>query len=234
MVANGAICGGREDRRIVDVQDKALRGTSLDVLGVSQGSSLSSLDRDLLATWEEHLFPRDTPDLDILQIGVGHGGSVRTWANWFPHARVTGLDVRRISIRNFPANVEIAHGDQTDAVILGGLCREHAFRLVVDDGSDDPSHKLHTFLTVFPWLAPGALYLCVNSESQDALMTSGNWDRLHELPTTTIGSWFGQLGGALVSGVRPVPPLWTSLEVILQRAASVVCLPGSVMVRGRT
>lgn len=225
--------GGQPGRRVVDERLSPRDVPTLDALGVVFDSSLSSRERDLLVSWEKQICSRATPDLKILQIGVGNGGSVRTWAAWFPSARVIGLDVRRISLRSLPPNVEIVTGDQTDAMVMGSLCRCNQFDLVIDDGSEDAGHKLHTFLTLFPWLAGDGLYLCVNPDTQDGFGKVGSLQEIDTLPATSLGTWFGQLGSALVSGVRPASPVHTPLQMVLRRTQSVTCLPGSVVVQAR-
>jgi hypothetical protein len=180
------------------------------------------------------LFPRQTRDLEILQIGVGNGGSLRTWATWFPDSRVTGLDVRRIGLRDLPTNVDVIQGDQTDTMFLSGLCQSRTFDLVFDDGSDDAEDKIHTFLTAFPWLAPGALFISVNPDSREVFDKDGGWRQLEDVPTTSLGRWFGHLSSALVSGARAEYPLRTPVQMVLHRLRSVTSFPGSVIVQAKS
>src|SRR5918997_3028829 len=86
----------------------------LDAIGVRHQSELSSLVWDSLRSWERFLAPRRDQAFDLLQIGVGTGASLRTWREWFPAARLVGLDPRRIVLDPAIADCTIVQGTKTD------------------------------------------------------------------------------------------------------------------------
>lgn len=96
----------------------------------------------------------------VVEIGVGTGASLRMWRDFFPNARIYGAD-------NDPARVfseeriEVWPCDQASAAHLGGLLALTGpdVDLFIDDGSHVPAHQAFTFLTVFPQLEPGAVYV---------------------------------------------------------------------------
>lgn len=103
--------------------------------------------------------------LRILEIGVGGykdkvlgGRSLRMWAEYFPHAQVTGLDICEKKLDLGP-RVSIVQGSQDDAALLQRLSDERGpFDLVIDDGSHLVVHVLSTFETLFPLLSPDGIY----------------------------------------------------------------------------
>ena len=141
----------------------------LDDIGVRHGSELSSLSRDVLRTWERFLAPLRDQTFDLLQIGVGTGASLRTWREWFPEARLVGLDARRLVLDPPIAGCTIIHGNQTDLETLQPLLREHRFRLIVDDGSRHPGDQVQTFQFLFPWLEPNSVYICAGFDESTIL-----------------------------------------------------------------
>ena len=121
---------------------------------------MSSLVWDALRSWERFLAPRRDQAFDLLQIGVGTGASLRTWREWFPAARLVGLDPRRIVLDPAIADCTIVQGTQTDLGALQPLLRDYRFRLIVDDGSHHPDDQVQTFQLLFPWLAADSVYIC--------------------------------------------------------------------------
>jgi hypothetical protein len=204
----------------------------LDAIGVRQGTDLSSLGWDYLGAWERFLAPLRDQTFDLLQIGVSTGASLRMWREWFPEARLVGLDPRRIVLDPPIANCTIVHGKQTDLGVWQPLLREYRFRLIVDDGSHHPDDQVQTFLTLFPWLEPDSVYICAGfgdraiapkTEPEQPVATqtglTGNLEQPDEssaqsedlaLATRLVGrtnqrtglAWFPELGGALTSGNR--------------------------------
>lgn len=158
---------------------------SLDEIGLRFGASKSSLQRDLFRHYERFVSPLRNEEIDLLEIGVGDGASLLTWLEYFPRARVVGLDVRRVRVAGLPARGSIVHGAQDDVVLLVDLLREFRFRVVIDDGSRAGAAQLASFLTLFPALEPGGLYGC-----------EGVWSRF---PADTASA------GRLLAG-RPTGP----------------------------
>jgi len=124
--------------------------------------------------WGAHLY---TPDyhrmlghrrhdkLRLLEIGVGGykakqlgGRSLRMWAEYFPNAEVTGLDIFEKQLDLGP-RVKIVQGSQDDTELLQKLSEERGpFDIVIDDGSHIVSHVLATFEYLFPLLAADGIY----------------------------------------------------------------------------
>jgi hypothetical protein len=111
----------------------------------------------------EHL--RDLP-IRLLEIGIGGhdsplagGASLLMWADYFPHARIVGIDV---APKYLPphARITLLQGSQEDAGFLARVVDEHGpFDIVVDDGSHVPAHVRASFDALFPTLADGGFYV---------------------------------------------------------------------------
>lgn len=160
----------------------------LDAIGIRQGTELSSLGRDCLRSCERFFAPIRGQAFDLLEIGVGTGASLRTWREWFPAARLTGLDARRIHLDPPIADCDILHGNQADPAVLHRVARQHAFRVVIDDGSRRPEDQMLTFLTLFPWLAEDAVYVCAGLADAATEEAAGE---------TSAAAWFATLGRVL-------------------------------------
>ncbi len=110
--------------------------------------------------------------LRILEIGVGGydnphcgGASLRMWAEYFPQARIIGLDYYEKQIAISP-RVSIVRGAQEDTGLLAELNATHGpFDLVIDDGSHQPEHMISSFLYLYPLLTPSAKYIVEDTQT---------------------------------------------------------------------
>lgn len=91
----------------------------------------------------------------VLEIGVHEGASLRMWQEYFPWAKVYGMD---ILAKTHGLNVFI--GDQGSRHELERVAGEVGpFDLIIDDGSHTPHDQVLGALTLRPHLKPGGLYI---------------------------------------------------------------------------
>jgi hypothetical protein len=110
----------------------------------------------------ERLFQglREMP-INLLEIGVQRGTSMRIWQAYFPRATIVGLDAAK-KPAEFPAEsrLRFVRGDQDDprrldeAIAVGG-----PFDIIIDDASHLGRHTARSFAHLFPrGLKPGGIY----------------------------------------------------------------------------
>jgi 8-demethyl-8-alpha-L-rhamnosyltetracenomycin-C 2'-O-methyltransferase len=117
----------------------------------------------------------------VLEIGIGHPGSVRMvdgykagaslrmWEEFFPEGDIYGLDNlefvlvndRRVPILINEGRIHSLLADQRSAESLLSAVRKigKSFDLIVDDGSHFPSDQILSVQTLIPFLAPGGIYI---------------------------------------------------------------------------
>ncbi len=138
------------------------RFVDLDVIGALQDSDKSSSIRfgwDYLRHYEMLLAEyRDLP-IELFEIGVSRGGSLRSWAWFFPNASITGIDIDPACARHAAPRIAVAIGSQTDTAFLDTLCEKAAPTIIIDDGSVDYEHMIITFEHLLPRLQAGGLYI---------------------------------------------------------------------------
>ncbi len=128
----------------------------------------------------QHL--RDSP-IRLLEIGIGGydmkhagGSSLRMWADYFPYARIVGLDFHPKSFE-LPSRVRIEQGSQDDPAVLDRLMREHGpFDVVIDDGSHQPQHITTSFLNLYPGLTDNGIYIVEDTQLAFRPEVGGNND----------------------------------------------------------
>jgi hypothetical protein len=101
-------------------------------------------------------------DVRILEIGIYSGGSLEMWKDYFgPLARVYGVDIKPECKAYESDSIEIMIGDQADRSFWRAFKqRVPRLDIVVDDGGHKAAQQIVTFEELFPWLAPGGVYLC--------------------------------------------------------------------------
>jgi hypothetical protein len=110
-----------------------------DKFYVADGTKKPSHYMDVYASFFDSL--RMQP-IEILELGISSGASLLIWREYFPKAKIVGLDIRLIPaiLDPYRANgsVTCVQGDQSDANILA-QCLSHAtagkFDVIIDDAS---------------------------------------------------------------------------------------------------
>lgn len=116
--------------------------------------------------YEKHLSHlRDEP-IRLLEIGVGGyentlagGESLRMWKEFFPNAKIFGLDIHdKSSLAE--ERIQLLQGSQNDAYFLRSIGKKHGpFDIVVDDGSHINSDVIASFLNLFPYVTKTGIYI---------------------------------------------------------------------------
>lgn len=113
-----------------------------------------------LHIYERYLEPLRGMRLNFLELGVRNGNSLRMWKEYFPRARVYGVDFNASCKQHEEERIEILIASQDDVMQLGALAdRAGGFDVVLDDASHI-NHLTHaSFRCLFPRLCPGGFYI---------------------------------------------------------------------------
>jgi Methyltransferase domain len=114
-----------------------------------------------LDVYEGFLHHLRTQRINLLEIGVLKGKSVRLWKRYFPKGHIYGVDIDPACRQYEEARISIEIGSQADVRVLERVCERAAapFDVVVDDGSHINRHIIASFSFLFPRLKPGGLYI---------------------------------------------------------------------------
>jgi hypothetical protein len=120
----------------------------------------SDKDAHYLDAYEDYFHARRSEPVRILELGVRTGSSLEMWADYFPNARIVGIDLspRPDAVR---ASVGFVQGSQDDPATLerarqfvGGQ-----WDVIIDDCSHLGAETKQSFKLLFPHLVPGGLYV---------------------------------------------------------------------------
>ncbi len=133
---------------------------SLDEIGLSQGTDKSSTFHNFLSFYEKYLTNVRDREITLLEIGVKDGASVRMWREFFPHARIIGVDIDSNAKQHANDHIIVEIADQGNLEQLSELARKYGpFDVVIDDGSHFWDHQITSLHALFPELKKGGVYI---------------------------------------------------------------------------
>jgi len=108
--------------------------------------------------YDQYFSPYRDWEINILEIGVDNGDSLRIWREYFSKANICGIDINK---KDFTIeNTDIFEGDQSDYKFLETLVNKYKnFDIIIDDGSHQAKHIISSFNFLFPYLNKGGLYV---------------------------------------------------------------------------
>jgi hypothetical protein len=155
---------------------------SLDTIGLKYGTDKASMHHDYLNFYELFFAPIRNNELSILEVGVFNGQSLSTWAEYFPNARIIGVDIVPLSKRFVTDRIAIEIADQSNVQQLINVVQKHGpFDIVIEDGSHMCEHQITTLRTIFPFLKDKGIYIV-----EDLQTNYGNMlERFRGIATST-------------------------------------------------
>ncbi|SNX28928.1 Methyltransferase domain-containing protein [Polynucleobacter meluiroseus] len=104
----------------------------------------------------------DAP-ITLLEIGIQNGGSLDTWAKFFPNAQaIVGCDIdeKCNSLVYDDPKIHVVVGDANSEAANTKIRKiSSEFDIIIDDGSHISSDILNSFLIYFPLVRPGGIYV---------------------------------------------------------------------------
>jgi hypothetical protein len=148
--------------------------------------------------YQEHLQPRRTQNVNLLEIGIGGyddprqgGHSLRMWKAYFPNGRINGIDLGDKSFHE-EARIRTFAGSQVDEAFLKRVVAEIGTPdIIIDDGSHRPEHVVASFKILFPLLAADGIYIVEDLQTSywgSGSPVTGDWGGSSDLnaPNTSM------------------------------------------------
>ncbi len=112
------------------------------------------------AVYSQFFEPLRQNALVLLEIGVAQGASLRMWEEYFPNARIFGVDVDPECTRYESERTTVLIGDQSDTEFLRRLVGVvgSPLDIVIDDGGHHMHQHQRSLEFLFPHVERGGLY----------------------------------------------------------------------------
>lgn len=97
----------------------------------------------------------------VLEIGVDAGTSLAMWEDYFPNARIHGIDIHPACERSVGGRRQVHIGNAIDPTFLETVLASEpdGFDIVIDDGSHLMEDQLFSFNYLFPRLTSHGIYV---------------------------------------------------------------------------
>lgn len=128
---------------------------SLNEIGLKHGTDKSTMTHCYLDNYEKHLGLWRDREFTLLEIGVAGGASIRMWREYFPKAKIYGVD-------NNPdvAGEGIFIGDQNDLAFMSKVMQDiGGADIIIDDGSHVGHDMINSFKMLFRSVRSGGFYV---------------------------------------------------------------------------
>jgi cephalosporin hydroxylase len=133
---------------------------TLDELGLRFGTDKASQFHNYLNFYESFMAPLREAPITLLEIGVFRGASLATWREYFPHAKIVGVDIQPSAKQYASERVQVELADQSNLEHLAELAVKHGpFDIVIEDGSHMWEHQITTLRALFPFVRNGGYYI---------------------------------------------------------------------------
>lgn len=141
--------------------------STLDQIALKAKTDKASNGHNYTPIYESYLIELRNKPITIFEIGVGGyqykdrgGESLKMWHEYFPQAKILGIDVYEKEGMNNDRTF-IVKGSQDNHDFLKHCVETFGVPdLIVDDASHICSLTIRAFEILFPLLAPGGLYFC--------------------------------------------------------------------------
>jgi predicted O-methyltransferase YrrM len=97
--------------------------------------------------------------LNLLEIGVCGGGSLKSWKEYFPNAKIIGLDINLEALIHPEDRIISYLCDATDPEQLNKILGGDQFDIIIDDGSHWESHQIASWQLLYNRVREGGLYI---------------------------------------------------------------------------
>ena len=115
--------------------------------------------------YDRHFAPFREHNINILEIGVLKGGSMRMWEKYFPKANIFGIDINEECLQYQSDRTKIFIGDQSDVSFLRNVkAKIPKIDILIDDGSHRAKDQKITFEEMYYHLKTPGVYLVEDIE----------------------------------------------------------------------
>src|SRR5438874_13348424 len=120
--------------------DVAGSNLPLDWIGIAAGTDKSSLGGDYLHHYEARFAALRDEELNLIEIGVLDGASLRMWEEFFSKAQIVGVDINPNCRVHAQGRVRVEIGSQENPEFLHRLVTTSPPQIIIDDGSHRSDH----------------------------------------------------------------------------------------------
>lgn len=132
---------------------------TLDEIGVLCGTDKCSRRHNYLEVYEKYLLPLRDKEINLLEIGVAEGCSLRMWKEYFQKGNIYGLDFIDRKVLEEDRIVTLKANQASEFELTEALGTKK-FDIIIDDASHIPSYQQASITALFDnYLKENGIYI---------------------------------------------------------------------------
>lgn len=129
----------------------------LNDLALKYGTDKNMGHHGFTQYYERHFEHLRNEEINLLEIGVKDGASLRMWRDYFYKGQIAGLDIDPACKKYKDDRIHIWIGSQQNIELLKLMGGPND--IIIDDGSHKWKDQIETFETLFPLMNKGGIYV---------------------------------------------------------------------------
>ena len=152
---------------------------TLDQIAIECGTDKNSQCHAYTKYYEFFFEPIRFKELNVLEVGIYNGDSLRMWREYFPNAMIYGADIQDSSRYNEERIKTFICDQSSKTALMIARAQLPFMSLIVEDGSHQSKDQILTFEMLWSLLSPGGFYVI-----EDTLCDSfSQWNGGEPTPT---------------------------------------------------
>lgn len=122
-----------------------------------------------IPTYETLFYTMKNESINLLEIGIYHGGSLKLWRDYFTKANIIGIDIvytetARNTLANTNVSVFLSDSTDSNSDVLTNKIKDMEFDIIIDDGCHSFDSQYKTLLNYWGKLKTGGIYIIEDIE----------------------------------------------------------------------
>jgi hypothetical protein len=132
----------------------------LDQIALKCGADKGSNYHNYTEIYSQYFSDLKNQPIKFLEIGIDTGKSVMMWEKYFKKAELHFIDITFDRVKYFSKRSKYHLVDQQNSLALEQFIREYGeFDIILDDGGHTMEQQIISFLTLFPHIKKGGMYI---------------------------------------------------------------------------
>lgn len=133
---------------------------TLDQISINEGTDKSSVYHNYTRYYEKHFSIFRNKSINLLELGVKDGASLRVWKKYFNKGNIVGIDLLEECSKFKEERIDVFIGKQQDPNLLLKVGKKYkdGFDIIIDDASHHNKFTIASFKNLFNFLRPGGIY----------------------------------------------------------------------------
>ena len=129
-----------------------------ELIYISDKHNPTKNKKEFLKIYSNYFKDYKDKEINILEIGVYKGESLKIWREYFSKAKICGIDINEIKFKI--DGVDIIKADQASVKDLTSICEKYkSFDIIIDDGGHHSNQITTSLNFLFDYLNDNGLYV---------------------------------------------------------------------------